>query len=87
MTDTVTITIEGTESTIPLSELTIERIVAEARAFGYQEFSVFCGDKEIEGPDDLQVIAGANYLITPPESDFNMQDLGIEVIEEDDNGA
>ncbi|MDG1437975.1 MAG: hypothetical protein P8P98_03295 [Emcibacteraceae bacterium] len=85
--ETVRLTIEGTESTIPAEELTIERIIAEAHAVGYQEFSVFCEEKEITKPDDLKIIPGANYLITPPESEFDMEALGIEVIEDDDNGA
>lgn len=88
MTDTVNITIEGTTSTIPADELTIERIIAEARSVGYQEFSVFCNEKEIKGPDDLRIIPGADYIITPPESDLNMDDIEFEVIEEtDSNGS
>ena len=85
MTDTVNITIEGTTSTIPADELTIERIIAEARSVGYQEFSVFCNEQEINGPDDLRIIPGADYIITPPESDLNMDDIEIEVIEEAEN--
>lgn len=85
MTDTVNIIIEGTSSTIPLEELTIERIIAEARAVGYEEFSVFCNEKEIKGPDDLRIIPGADYIITPPESELNMDDIEFEVVEEAEN--
>ncbi|MDA7568398.1 hypothetical protein N8742_01700 [Emcibacteraceae bacterium] len=84
MTDTVNIIIEGTTSTIPAEELTIERIIAEARSVGYQEFSVFCNEKEIKGPDDLKIIPGADYIITPPETELNMDDIEFEVIEEAD---
>mgnify|MGYP006445485015 FL=1 len=84
MTDTVNIIIEGTTSTIPAEELTIERIIAEARSAGYQEFSVFCNEKEIKGPDDLKIIPGADYIVTPPETELNMDDIEFEVIEEAD---
>lgn len=85
--DTVTLIIKGTESTLPAEELTIERIVAEARAVGYAEFSVFCGEKEITEPGKLKVIAGAHYFITPPEADLDMSDIDYEIIEEEENGA
>lgn len=85
--ETVTLIIEGTESTLPVEELTIERIIAEAHAVGYTEFSVFCGEKEITKPDELKVIAGARYFITPPEADFDMSDIEYETIEEEENGA
>lgn len=84
MTDTVNIIIEGTTSTIPAEELTIDRIIAEARSVGYQEFSVFCNEKEIKGPDDLKIIPGADYIVTPPETELNMDDIEFEVIEEAD---
>ena len=84
MTNTVNIIIEGTTSTIPAEELTIERIIAEARSVGYQEFSVFCNEKEIKGPDDLKIIPGADYIVTPPETELNMDDIEFEVIEEAD---
>ena len=88
MTDTINIIIEGTTSTIPAEELTIERIIAEARSVGYQEFSVFCNKKEIKGPDDLKIIPGADYIVTPPETELNMDDIEFEVIEEaDGNGT
>lgn len=82
MTDTVNIIIEGTTSTIPAEELTIERIIAEAHSVGYGEFSVFCNEKEIKGPDDLKIIAGADYIITPAESELNMDNIEFEVVEE-----
>lgn len=85
MTDSVNIIIEGTTSTIPADELTIERIIAEARSVGYQEFSVFCNEQEIKGPDDLRIIPGADYIITPPEAELNMEDIEFEVIEETDS--
>ena len=63
--ETVTLIIEGTESTLPAEELTIERIIAEAHAVGFEEFSVFCGEKEITKPDELKVIAGARCAFQP----------------------
>ncbi len=88
MTNTVNIIIEGTSSTIPTAELTIERIIAEARSVGYEEFSVFCNEKEIKGPDDLKIIPGADYIITPPESEMNLDNIEFEVVEEaEDDGT
>lgn len=76
--DKVTLIIKGTESIIPVEELTIERIIAEAHSVGFEEFSVFCNDKEIEKPDQFKVIAGAVYIIAAPEEDFDF-----DIIEEE----
>ncbi len=67
MTDTVTLIIAGSESTIPAEEMTIERIIAEARSMGYEEFSVFCNDTEISKPEDFKLITGATYVIASPD--------------------
>lgn len=81
--DTVTLIIAGTESTIPTEELTIERIIAEAHSLGYEEFSVFCNDKEIEKPDDFKVIPGATYIIASPEDAIDPADIQYEEVEEE----
>jgi len=80
MTDSVTLIIAGSESTIPTEELTIERIIAEAHSVGYDEFSVFCNDKEIEKPEDFKVITGASYIIAPAYDESELDN--IEVIED-----
>ena len=59
--------IAGTDSDIPDSDLTIERIIAEAHSVGYQEFAVFCNDDEIITPAEFKVIEGAVYNIIPTE--------------------
>ncbi len=79
---TVTLIIAGTESTIPLEEVTIERIIAEAHAMGYDEFTVFCNDKEIETPDDFKVIEGATYIIASPE-DSDIKNVQYDIIEDE----
>lgn len=78
MINTVTLIIAGGESTIPVEELSIERIIAEAHSVGYQEFSVFCNDKEVESPDDFRVIPGATYIIASPDEALNPDDMIIE---------
>lgn len=84
MTNTVTLIIAGTESTIAAEDLTIERIIAEAHSLGYQEFSVFCNDQEIEKPEDFKVTAGATYIIASPEDAINPNDITYTEHEEDD---
>lgn len=84
MTGTVTLIIAGTESTIPMSEFTIERIIAEAHSLGFQEFSVFCNDKEVEKPEEFEVISGATYIIAAPEDAINPNDISYETAEEND---
>lgn len=76
----VTLIIDETESTIPLEELTIERIIAEAHAVGYGEFSVYCNDKKIKKPDAFKAIPGATYIISPVENDFELDDIHFEEI-------
>ena len=80
----VTLIIAGTESIIPTSELTIERIVAEARSMGYEEFSVFCNDKEIKKPEDFIVTPGATYIIASPNDAISPDDISYEIIEDED---
>ena len=75
MTDIITLIIAGTESTLPAEELTIERIIAEAHSLGYQQFSVFCNDKEIKNPPDFKVIPEATYIIASPDDALNPQDI------------
>lgn len=75
MTETVTLIIAGTESTIPTDEMSIERIIAEARSMGYEEFSVFCNDNEIKTPDDFELIAGATYIIASPDDALDPNDI------------
>ncbi len=86
MTETVTLIIAGTESTLPASELTIERIIAEAHSLGYQQFSVFCNDHEITNPEDFELIPGATYIIATPDDIINPDNIKYDV-EEEENGA
>ena len=85
MTNTVTLIIAGAESTIPASEMSIGRIIAEARSMGYEEFSVFCNDKEIETPDDFELIAGATYIIASPDDAIDPNDITYSTDESDDD--
>jgi hypothetical protein len=78
MTGTIKLIIAGGESTLPTEELSIERIIAEAHSMGYQEFSVFCNDKEVKSPDDFRIIPGATYIIASPDDALNPDDMIIE---------
>lgn len=78
----ITLIINGTQSTIALAELTIERIIAEAHSLGYGEFTVFCNDKEITKPEDFKAIAGATYIIACPE-DADLENIKYDVIEDE----
>ncbi|MBL4601267.1 MAG: hypothetical protein JKY84_00835 [Emcibacteraceae bacterium] len=82
--DNVTLIIAGTESIIPTSELTIERIIAEARSMGFEEFSVFCNDKEITKPEDFTVTPGATYIIASPDDALSPDDISYETLEDED---
>ncbi|MBT5185384.1 MAG: hypothetical protein HOH19_06935 [Kordiimonadaceae bacterium] len=79
----ITLIIAGTESTVPKEELSIERIIAEAHSMGYQEFSVFCNDKEIEKPEDFKVIDGATYIIASAADQIDPDSIQYEILEED----
>jgi|FLOH01.1.fsa_nt_gi hypothetical protein len=83
MTDTVTLTIAGTTSTIATKDLTIERIIAEAHSLGYGEFSVFCNDKEVIKPENLKIVAGAHYIIADAAEELIMDNIEFEVTEEE----
>lgn len=82
MIGTVTLIISGIESTIPAEELTIERIIAEAHAVGFAEFTVFCNDKEVEKPENFIVTPGATYIIASPDDTIDPKDFQYEEIEE-----
>jgi len=62
---TVTLRIEGTESILPRLALTVERLLAEARAVGLTEFAVTRNGVEVENPDDLVVRDGDLFVILP----------------------
>lgn len=83
MTDAITLIIAGAQSTVPAEELTIERIIAEAHSLGYEEFSVFCNNEELEKPDDFKVIPGATYIIASPEDAIDPNDIQYDVTEEE----
>ncbi|MEZ5757763.1 MAG: hypothetical protein R3D86_06050 [Emcibacteraceae bacterium] len=83
MSGTITLIIAGTECTLPAEELTIERIIAEAHSLGYQQFSVFCNDKEIKNPANFKVVPGATYIIASPDDTLNPKDIIYQEIEEE----
>ena len=74
---TVILRVQNTESTLALAELTIERILAEARATGLREFAVMRNGEEILNPDDLVVEANDIFVILP--ADYEDVEINVEV--------
>ncbi|MBL4800933.1 MAG: hypothetical protein JKY45_03500 [Emcibacter sp.] len=64
---TVILRVQGTESSLSVADLTIERILAEARAVHLKEFAVFRNGIEVTNPDDLEVEAGDLFVILPAD--------------------
>ncbi len=56
---------QSTECTLPIEELTPERLLAEARAVGLTEFSVLKNGEEVKNSDDLMVLDNDLFVILP----------------------
>lgn len=65
--ETVILRVQSTEATLLLKDLTIERIIAEARAVGLAEFAVMRNGDEVANPDDLIVEDGDLFVILPAD--------------------
>lgn len=63
----VLLRIQGAESTVALEDLTIDRLLAEARAVALDEFAVMRNGEEITSPDELIVEAGDVFVILPAD--------------------
>ncbi len=63
----VSLRVQGTESTLAVEELTIDRLLAEARAVALTEFAVMRNGEEIANPDDLIVEQGDVFVILPAD--------------------
>lgn len=81
---TVILRVQATESTLATEDLTIDRILAEARAVNLKEFAVTRNGEEVESPDDLVVEDGDLFVILP--ADYADQDISIDIAN-DDSGA
>ncbi|PHZ84178.1 hypothetical protein [Paremcibacter congregatus] len=79
---TVILRVQGTESTLETENLTIDRILAEARAVNLKEFAVTRNGEEVESPDDLVVEAGDIFVILP--ADYADQDIVIDIANDDE---
>jgi Trk K+ transport system NAD-binding subunit len=64
--------IKGTECSIPTKEFGIERIIAEARSAGFNEFNVYCNGAIITSPDQFIIEEGAIYVISSPEDEAEL---------------
>jgi len=74
--------VQGAESTINLENFTIDRILAEARAVGLQEFAVIRNGEEIFNPDDLVVLDGDIFVILP--ADYEDVEIIVDVANDPD---
>lgn len=81
----VLLRVEGTESTLKVRELNIERILAEARAVGLREFAVTRNGVEVERPEDLVVAAGDLFVILP--ADYEEAEITVSVANDQEDGA
>ncbi|WP_339861591.1 hypothetical protein [Paremcibacter congregatus] len=79
---TVILRVQGTESTLETENLTIDRILAEARAVNLKEFAVTRNGEEVESPDDLVVEDGDIFVILP--ADYADQDIVIDIANDDE---
>ncbi len=73
----VILRVQSTESTLPLKDLTIERILAEARAVGLSEFAVMRNGEEVKNPDDLVAQDGDLFVILP--ADYEDVEITVDV--------
>ena len=79
---TVILRVQSTECTLQLEELTIERILSEARAVGLKEFAVMRNGEEVENPDDLKVCDGDLFVILP--ADYEDVEITVNIANDDD---
>lgn len=75
--------LQGTESTLSISELTIDRILAEARAVNLGEFALLRNGEDVENPDDLMVEDGDIFVILP--ADYEDVEIAVDVANEHAN--
>lgn len=78
---TVILRVQSTESTLLLEDMTIERILAEARAVGLAEFAVMRNGEEVASPDDLIVEDGDLFVILP--ADYEDVEITVDVANDD----
>ena len=81
----VILRVQGAESTVAIAELTIERILAEARAVGLSEFAVLRNGEEITNPDDLSVVDGDIIVILP--ADYEDVEISVDIANDSDDGG
>ena len=79
----VILRVQSTESSLDTEDLTIDRILAEARAVGMTEFAVTRNGEEVESPDDLEVEDGDVFVILP--ADYEDAEIFINVANDDGN--
>ena len=78
---TVILRVQSTESTLQQEDMTIERILAEARAVGLAEFAVMRNGEEVANPDDLIVEDGDLFVILP--ADYEDVEITVDVANDD----
>ncbi len=73
----VILRVQGAESTLALEELTIPRLLAEARAVGLTEFAVLRNGEEVTDPDDLAAQDSDIFVILP--ADYEDVEINIDI--------
>ncbi|PCI33159.1 MAG: hypothetical protein COB54_05285 [Alphaproteobacteria bacterium] len=80
---TVLLRVQGAESTLLVTELTIDRILAEARAVGLKEFAVMRNGEEVINPDELVVQENDVFVILP--ADYEDVEITVDVANDSDD--
>ncbi|MCF8473391.1 MAG: hypothetical protein K9G26_01735 [Emcibacter sp.] len=75
--ENIILRIQGAESTLPVGEMSVERILAEARAIDLKEFLVLRNGEEIIDPDDLVVESGDIFVILP--ADYEDIEINVDI--------
>jgi len=69
--------VQGTESTLAIEDVTIERIYAEARAVELEEFALLRNGEEIASPDDFIVENDDIFVILP--ADYEDAEINVNI--------
>jgi len=78
----VILRVQSTECHLATEDMTIERILSEARAVGMTEFAVTRNGVEVESPDDFAAEDGDLFVILP--ADYDEAEIFINVANDDE---
>ena len=81
----VLLRVQGAEATLAQEDLTIDRLLAEARAVALDEFAVMRNGEEITSPNELIVEDGDIFVILP--ADYQDVEITVEGDDSDDDAG